>query len=81
MGKHFIDGQDKIVEDAIEGLLCHSSNLARLDGFEQGIRVVVYKDWDRERDGKSQVALISGGGIAFHFAAFASCIVLTRRSS
>lgn len=63
MGKHFIDSQDTIVADAIEGLLCQASYLARIDGFDQGIRVVVRKEWDKEKHGKTNVALISGGGV------------------
>lgn len=55
--KHFMDRQDTLVQDAIEGLLATSEGrLTRLDGFPH-IKVVLRADWD-----KSQVAVISGGG-------------------
>jgi len=54
---HFINTQDSLVTDAIDGLLETSDGaLTRLDGYPH-IKVVCRTDWD-----KSKVALISGGG-------------------
>ena len=54
---HFINAQDSLVTDAIDGLLETSDGaLTRLDGYPH-IKVVCRTDWD-----KSKVALISGGG-------------------
>lgn len=54
---HFINAQDSLVTDAIDGLLETSNGaLTRLDGYPH-IKVVCRTDWD-----KSKVALISGGG-------------------
>ncbi|MGA9254886.1 MAG: dihydroxyacetone kinase subunit DhaK [Roseobacter sp.] len=54
---HFINAQDSLVTDAIDGLLETSDGtLTRLDGYPH-IKVVCRADWD-----KSKVALISGGG-------------------
>ena len=53
----FINDQDKIVTDAIDGAIAASGGaLTRLDGYPH-IRVVVRTDWD-----KTKVALVSGGG-------------------
>ncbi len=53
----FINHKDRVVTDAIDGLVGSSGGqLARLDGFPH-IKVVVRSDWD-----KSKVALVSGGG-------------------
>lgn len=53
----FINAKDRLVTDAIDGLLaCSGGALARLDGYPH-IKVVYRADWD-----KSRVALISGGG-------------------
>ncbi|MCR9138359.1 MAG: dihydroxyacetone kinase subunit DhaK [Alphaproteobacteria bacterium] len=55
--KQFINERDKIVTDAVDGIVRASGgNLARLDGYPH-IRVVVRNDWD-----KTKVALVSGGG-------------------
>ena len=55
--EHFVNGKDRLVTDAIDGLLSASGGaLARLDGYPH-IRVVQRADWDR-----SKVALVSGGG-------------------
>ena len=52
---HFINAQDSLVTDAIDGLLETSDGaLTRLDGYPH-IKVVCRTDWD-----KSKVALISG---------------------
>lgn len=59
MGKHFIDSPTQIVEDALHGLVAVAPNLARLDGTN----VIVRADWDKTRDGTTNVALISGGGM------------------
>ncbi|MGD9536664.1 MAG: dihydroxyacetone kinase subunit DhaK [Alphaproteobacteria bacterium] len=54
---HFINDKEKLVTEAIDGLLRTSGGrLARLDGYPH-IKVVVRADWDR-----SKVALVSGGG-------------------
>ena len=54
---HFINAQDSLVTDAIDGLLETSDGaLTRLDGYPH-IKVVCRTEWD-----KSKVALISGGG-------------------
>jgi len=54
----FLNTRETIVTEAIDGLLSSSSgkHLARLDGFPH-IKVVVRKDWDRNK-----VAVVSGGG-------------------
>ena len=53
----FINAKDRLVTDALDGLLETSGGaLARLDGYPH-IKVVARADWD-----KSRVALISGGG-------------------
>ncbi|GIT88113.1 dihydroxyacetone kinase subunit DhaK [Roseobacter sp. OBYS 0001] len=53
----FINKREKLVTDAIDGLLASSGGaLERLDGYPH-IKVVCRADWD-----KSHVALISGGG-------------------
>lgn len=53
----FINGKDRLVTDAIDGLLATSGGrLHRLDGYPH-IKVACRTDWD-----KSKVALISGGG-------------------
>lgn len=55
--KHFINARDRIVAEALDGLLLTSGGtLGRLD-VSPNIRVVVRLDWD-----KSRVAIISGGG-------------------
>lgn len=55
--KHFVDRQETLVQDAIEGLLATSrGRLSRLDGFPD-IKVVVRTDWKKDK-----VAVISGGG-------------------
>ena len=56
--KHFFNSKDKIVTEAIDGLLLTSAagKLARLDTYPD-IKVVVRADWD-----KTRVAVISGGG-------------------
>ncbi|MCC6863467.1 MAG: dihydroxyacetone kinase subunit DhaK [Rhodobacteraceae bacterium] len=55
--KQFINSRDKLVTEAIDGLLRTSGEkLARLDGYPH-IKVVIRTDWDR-----SKVALVSGGG-------------------
>lgn len=55
--KQFINSRDKLVTEAIDGLLRTSGEkLARLDGYPH-IKVVISTDWDR-----SKVALVSGGG-------------------
>ncbi len=55
--KQFINDRDKVVTEAIDGILCSSQGrLGRLDGYPH-IKVVVRTDWD-----KSRVALVSGGG-------------------
>lgn len=53
----FINAKEKLVTEAIDGMLRHAGGrLARLDGYPH-IKVVVRNDWDR-----SKVALVSGGG-------------------
>ena len=55
--KHFIEEQDKLVQDALEGLVAASGGtLNRLDGFPD-IKVILRTDWKKDR-----VAVISGGG-------------------
>lgn len=56
--KHFFNSKDKIVTEAIDGLLLTSApgKLARLDTYPD-IKVVIRADWD-----KSKVAIVSGGG-------------------
>lgn len=55
--KQFINTKEKLVPEAIDGLLrTAGGRLARLDGYPH-IKVVVRTDWD-----KSKVALVSGGG-------------------
>src|SRR3989442_12093268 len=53
-----LNTRETIVTEAIDALLSSSSgkHLARLDGFPH-IKVVVRKDWDRNK-----VAVVSGGG-------------------
>ncbi len=54
---HFVNETKDIVPEAIDGILAGSGGrLARIDGYPH-IRVVLRHDW-----GKSQVALVSGGG-------------------
>ena len=55
--KHFINGKNTAVTNAVDGVIGSSGGLlTRLDGFPH-IKVVVRNDWD-----KSKVALVSGGG-------------------
>ncbi len=55
--KQFINSREKVVTEAIDGLLSTAKGrLGRLDSFPH-IKVVVRTDWD-----KSRVALVSGGG-------------------
>lgn len=55
--KHFIQTQERLVQDAIDGLIASSGGaLNRLNGFPE-IKVVVRADWKKDR-----VAVISGGG-------------------
>lgn len=61
--KHFINTTESLVEDAIDGLVQSAPNLATLDGYSEGVRVVVRADWDKNVQGTTHVALISGGGI------------------
>ncbi|UNK61897.1 glycerone kinase [Buttiauxella ferragutiae] len=58
MSRFFFNDRQKMVDDAIEGVIISSRfrNLTRLD-TDPAIRVVVRKDWN-----KSKVAIISGGG-------------------
>ena len=54
---HFINDKEKLVIEAIDGLLRTSGGrLERLDGYTH-IKVVVRAEWDRYK-----VALVSGGG-------------------
>ena len=55
--KQFINEKERVVLDAIDGLLLSNPHLARLDGFPD-IKVIV----DSNFDNKSKVAIISGGG-------------------
>lgn len=53
----FINDKEKLVTDAIDGIINVSGgHLARLDGYPH-IKVVVRADWE-----KTKVALVSGGG-------------------
>ena len=53
----FINAKERLVTDAVDGLIETSGGaLTRLDGYPH-IKVVCRADWD-----KSKVALISGGG-------------------
>lgn len=54
--KRFINSEEDIVRDAIDGLVWSTSNLGRLDTFPD-IKVVYRTDWN-----KTGVAVISGGG-------------------
>lgn len=55
--KHFIGDKDRIVQQAISGILASShGRLTRLDGYPE-IKVVLRTGWD-----KSKVSVISGGG-------------------
>ena len=55
--KQFMNGKDRLITEAIDGVLRASGGaLVRLDGFPH-IKVVLRADWDR-----SKVALVSGGG-------------------
>ncbi|GAB1478114.1 dihydroxyacetone kinase subunit DhaK [Paracoccaceae bacterium] len=55
--QQFMNGKDRLVTEAVNGLVRASGGaLARLDGFPH-IKVVVRTDWDR-----GKVALVSGGG-------------------
>ncbi|MBO1359691.1 dihydroxyacetone kinase subunit DhaK [Acetobacter sacchari] len=58
--KRFINSREKLVTEALDGLLRSPAgrNLTRLDGYPD-IKVVLRRDWKKE-DGK--VAVISGGG-------------------
>ena len=58
----FVNAKEAIVTEAIDGTLrAAGDRLARLDGYPH-IKVVVRRDWAREREGAERVALISGGG-------------------
>ncbi|MFK7825654.1 MAG: dihydroxyacetone kinase subunit DhaK [Oligoflexales bacterium] len=61
MWNRFINKQENIVTESINGLVLSSPDLARLDGYPD-IKVVAIKSWDKDVHGKEQVALISGGG-------------------
>ncbi|NRA46519.1 MAG: dihydroxyacetone kinase subunit DhaK [Oligoflexales bacterium] len=61
MGNRFINKQEDIVSEAIDGLILSTPHLARLDAYPD-IKVVCNKAWDKDIQGKKQVALISGGG-------------------
>ena len=61
MGNRFINDQENIVSEAIDGLILSSSHLARLDAYPD-IKVVTLKSWEKDKHGNKQVALISGGG-------------------
>ena len=52
---------ENIVEEAIDGLVFSSNNIARLNGYPD-IKVAVRSDWRQEIEGESEVAIISGGG-------------------
>ncbi|HEU4410133.1 MAG TPA: dihydroxyacetone kinase subunit DhaK [Polyangiaceae bacterium] len=55
--KHFLNDRSSAVTDAIDAaVMLGGGKLARLDGFPS-IKVVVRADW-----GRSQVAIVSGGG-------------------
>ena len=61
MLNRFINKQENMVAEAIDGLILSSTNLARLDGYPD-IKVICNKSWDKNTTGDKQVALISGGG-------------------
>jgi len=54
--KRFINEESTIVQDAMDGLIWSTPNVARLDSYPD-IKVVFRTDWD-----KGKVAIISGGG-------------------
>lgn len=56
--KHFVNARNRIVSEALDGLLLSAGNapLGRLDLYPD-IKVVLRTDWD-----KSHVAIVSGGG-------------------
>mmetsp|Transcript_23338 Transcript_23338/g.51291 ORF Transcript_23338/g.51291 Transcript_23338/m.51291 type:complete len:549 (-) Transcript_23338:270-1916(-) len=58
MAKRFVNETSTIVTEAVDGLLCSSPNLTRLDAFPD-IKVVVRSDWDKDC---GKVSVICGGG-------------------
>ncbi|CAK0817314.1 unnamed protein product [Prorocentrum cordatum] len=54
--KRFINDEDKVVQDCVDGLIWATPSLGRLDAFPD-IKVVFRTDWNKDK-----VAIISGGG-------------------
>merc|ERR1740121_1126247 len=54
--KRFINGEDKIAQDLVDGLIWATPSLGRLDAFPD-VKVVYRTDWEKDK-----VALVSGGG-------------------
>lgn len=62
MAKHFMNDRKNYIHETIEGLVkSNSERLSRLEG-SNSIKVVFRRDWNKEVEGKSNVAIISGGG-------------------
>lgn len=55
-----LDRTAHLTTDCIDGYLLTAPHLTRLDGYADGIKVVLRRDWNRESTDK--VALLSGGG-------------------
>lgn len=54
--KRFINDEDKIVQDCVDGLIWSTPKMARLSNYPD-IKVVFRTDWNKDK-----VAIISGGG-------------------
>mmetsp|Transcript_92948 Transcript_92948/g.240096 ORF Transcript_92948/g.240096 Transcript_92948/m.240096 type:complete len:634 (-) Transcript_92948:176-2077(-) len=54
--KRFVNDTDKIVQDAVDGLVWSTPNLGRLDAYPD-VKVVFRTDWNKDK-----VAVICGGG-------------------
>eukprot|EP01062_Namystynia_karyoxenos_P065603 TRINITY_DN5931_c1_g2_i1.p2 TRINITY_DN5931_c1_g2~~TRINITY_DN5931_c1_g2_i1.p2 ORF type:complete len:580 (+),score=173.31 TRINITY_DN5931_c1_g2_i1:85-1824(+) len=62
--QHLLNAREgsALVEEALDGLCeMYPDTLARLDGFSQGVKVIVRRDFE-EQKAKGRVAVISGGG-------------------
>jgi dihydroxyacetone kinase len=57
----FYNNRDDLVVDSMDGAIFSSANLGRFEGTPD-IKVLLRTDWDKDREGAGQVALISGGG-------------------
>lgn len=58
--QHFYNAADTLIDDVLAGVSALTD--VRIAEPSQHLRILVRADWDREHQGRDQVALLSGGG-------------------